>query len=224
MRPALLAAASLLAAGCATAPQTPAGPPTAAAAPSPSEDEPRTAALARARCVVVAPFENASDAPLAGDAATGAVVAAVDPSRARVLPVPELRALFRDTAFELPQGIGPTLALELAELLGADAAIYGAVEGRSRAPGGPLVVTVRVATAERELLLARTTYVRPDPGESVEKAVRRTVENTVRSTLASLGGPGKKTCFDRERQARLRALALADARAAQSARVPAVGA
>jgi outer membrane protein OmpA-like peptidoglycan-associated protein len=216
MRLALLAAASL-AAGCATAPQNAPAPPAAAVPP---EEEPRTASLERARCVIVAPFENASDAPLAGDAATGAVVAAVDPSRARVMPVPELRQLFRDTAFELPQGMGPTLALELAELLGADAAIYGAVEGRSRPPGGPLVVTVRVATTERELLLARTTYVRPAQGESVEKAVRRTVEGAVRPTLAALGAPGKKTCFDRERQARLRALALADARASQSARVP----
>jgi outer membrane protein OmpA-like peptidoglycan-associated protein len=177
----------------------------------------RAPELARVRCLVVAPFENASDVPLAADAATGAILAGIDPSRARAFPVPELRALFRDTAFELPEGIGPSLALELGQLLGADAALHGAVEGRAGGTDPMLLVTVRLALpGDRDLVFAATEQVRPRPGEAPDAAVRRTVASVARPMLQRLGAPGKHACFDRERQARLRALALADARAAQA--------
>ena len=89
----------------------------------------RAAELARVRCLVVAPFENASNAPLAAEAATAALLSGVARRGTRVFPVKELRALFRDTPVELPEGIPPGLAMELAQLVGADAAIYGTVEG-----------------------------------------------------------------------------------------------
>lgn len=172
----------------------------------------RAVDLPRVKCLLVAPFENASDAPLAAEAATGAVLSAVDPARARVFPIPELRWLFRDTPLELPEGIAPSLALELGALLGADAALYGAVEGRSRGPDGALAVTVRLSlVAERDLAFATTVEVRPGPSESLEGAVRRATLDAARPVLARLGGPGRKECFDRDRTARLRALALADA-------------
>jgi len=70
----------------------------------------RAAELARVRCLLLAPFENASDAAVAADAATNALVAGVDHARTRVFPISELRATFRDTPIELPQGIAPSLA------------------------------------------------------------------------------------------------------------------
>jgi outer membrane protein OmpA-like peptidoglycan-associated protein len=207
----------VLALGCATVPEVAPEPP-----PATGQAVLRAPELARIRCLVVAPFENASDVPLAADGATGAILAGIDPSRAKVLPVPELRALFRDTAFELPEGIGPSLALELGQLLGADASMYGAVEGRAAGTAPTLLVTVRLAMAgEHDLLFAATAEVKPRSGEAPEAAVRRTVAEIVRPVLPRLGAPGKFSCFDRERQARLRALALADARAGANAAPPA---
>src|SRR5512138_3084214 len=104
----------------------------------------KSAELARVRCLLVAPFENGSDTSLAAEAATGALLSGIDPARTRVFPIPELRGLFRDTAVELPQGIAPSLALELAELLGADAALYGSVDGRSQDASSELLVTMRL--------------------------------------------------------------------------------
>jgi outer membrane protein OmpA-like peptidoglycan-associated protein len=209
--PCALALASALA--CAEEQVLPPEPP-----PAPSRGEVvRPADLARMSCLVVAPFENASDVPHAADAATGAVLASIDPARARAFPVPELRALFRDTAFELPEGIGPSLALELGQLLGSDGVVYGAVEGRS-AQGSALLVSIRVAApGEHDLAYARTLEVRFRQGESPDAAVRRAVADYARPMLSRLGSPARKACFDRERQARLRALALADARPAQGA-------
>lgn len=189
----------------------------APAAPGPAEAIVlRAAELARVRCLLVAPFENASDAPLAADVATSAVLAGVDGKRTRVYPPADLRALFRDTPLELPQGVSPSLALELAGLLGADAALYGAVEGRSRGTGEPLVVSVRLALAsDRGLLFAASVPVRPAAGERTEPAVRRTLLEAAQPMLARLGDPGRKQCFDPERARALRAAALAEARAAQ---------
>jgi outer membrane protein OmpA-like peptidoglycan-associated protein len=179
------------------------------------------AELARVRCVLLAPFENASDTAGAADAATTALVAGVDPARARVFPVSELRALFRDTPLELPQGIAPSLAVELAELVGADAALYGAVEGRTRDDDG-LLVTVRLSLAgEHQLLFARTFSVRPGPGEKPDAAIRRAVIDVAGPMLARLGDPTRKRCFDPERTKALRRFASTDTKAPAKAPVAA---
>ncbi|HET7826093.1 MAG TPA: OmpA family protein [Anaeromyxobacter sp.] len=171
----------------------------------------RAPELARVRCLLVAPFENASDAPLAAEAATTALVSAVDPARTRVFPVADLRALFKDTSLELPQGIAPSLALELAELVGADAAVWGSVEGRSHAGSPELLVTVRAGlVADRRLLYAETGLVTPAAGEKTDAAVRKAALDLARPMLARLGDPGKKRCFDPERTRTVRRLALAE--------------
>jgi outer membrane protein OmpA-like peptidoglycan-associated protein len=200
------AAALLLAAACATQraaelPAPPAGPGAIL----------HSAELARVRCLVVAPFENGSDAPHAARAATTALLARVDPGRTRVFPVTELRELFKDTPLELPQGIPASLALELAELLGADAALWGSVAGRSKA-GGELLVTVRLALAgDHRVLFADTAVVKVRAGIRVDASVRRAVLQAARPMLARLGDPARKRCFDPERTRALRQLALAEA-------------
>lgn len=183
----------------------------------------RAAELARVRCLLVAPFENGSDAPLAAEAATRALLSGIDPARTRVFPVPELRALFRDTPLELPQGIPPSLALELAELVGADAALWGSVEGRWQDDTTPeLLVTLRVSLVDaRTLLFAETVRVGLVPGVSPEPAVRRAVLATARPMLARLGDPGRKRCFDAERSHTLRRFALAEETPAKASAAPA---
>ncbi len=218
-----LSAAVALALGCASAPVV-----EPAATLTPNGAMLRGAELSRARCLLVAPFENASDVALAADAATSALLSGVDPSRARVFPIPELRAVFRDTPLELPAGIAPSLALELAELVGADAAVYGTVEGGGKGEDAPLLVSVRVAvTGEHRLLFARNGVVHAAPGESPEDAVRRTVDELTRPMLTRIGDPGRKQCFDPERTQALRRFALAEPRQGarpepQPAVVPAV--
>lgn len=171
----------------------------------------RSAELARVRCLLVAPLENGSDAPLAAEAATGALLSGVDPARTKVFPIPELRGIFRDTPLDLPQGLPPSLALELAELVGADAALWGSVEGHAR-DGGELLVTLRLSlVGDRQLLFADTAVVRIEPEEpSPETAIRRAVLESVRPMLAGLGDPGRKRCFDVERIRTLRRFALAE--------------
>jgi outer membrane protein OmpA-like peptidoglycan-associated protein len=201
MRPWLVAPLTLLA-GCASL-QTAAGP----AAPS---GVLREAELARVRCLVLTPLENASDAPLAAGAATEALSARLDPARTQALEVGELRALFADTPLELPEGVSATTALELAELLGADAALYGTVEGRSRDGAPELLVTVRLALAgSRTLLFADALRVVPAAHEAWPAAVRRTVQEGAAPMLERLGATGRATCFPRERREALRAAALA---------------
>jgi outer membrane protein OmpA-like peptidoglycan-associated protein len=180
----------------------------------------RSAELARVRCLVVAPFDNASDAPLAAEAATGALLSGID-GRTKVFPIPELRGLFRDTPLELPEGLPASLALELGELIGADAVLSGGVEGRTRGTDPRLIVTMRLALAgERELLFATAVEVRPRPYEPAEAAVRRAMVEATRPLLQRLGSPGKKSCFDKERTRRLRTAALEAARPARAAAVP----
>jgi outer membrane protein OmpA-like peptidoglycan-associated protein len=180
----------------------------------------RAPELPRVRCLLVAPFENASDAPAASDAATAALLSAIDPARTRVFPVAELRAVFKDTALELPRGIAPSLALELAELVGADAALHGAVEGRAGGRDPDLVVSVRLAlTGDRHLLFARTASIRAAPGETTEAAVRRTMAELARPMIARLGYPGRKRCFDPERTQALRKFALSQSKAPPTGRV-----
>lgn len=182
----------------------------------------KSAELARVRCLVVAPFENGSDALPAAEAATGALVSEIDPLRTRVFPIAELRGLFRDTPLELPAGFGPSLALELAELIGADGVLYGSVEGRSRDVAPELLVTIRLSlTADHRLLFAQTILVTPATGERTESAVRRAVLVAARPALARLGNAGKKRCFDPERTKELRKLALAQPGESRSSRLAA---
>jgi outer membrane protein OmpA-like peptidoglycan-associated protein len=170
----------------------------------------RSAELARVRCLVVAPFENGSDAPLAAEAATGAVLSGIDPARTRVFPIPELRGIFHDTPLDLPQGLPPSLALELAELVGADAALWGSVEGRAK-DGGELLVTIRLSlVGDHQLLFADTASLTVGPVEKTETSVRKAVLLAVRPMLARLGDPGRKRCFDVERIRTLRRFALAE--------------
>jgi outer membrane protein OmpA-like peptidoglycan-associated protein len=181
----------------------------------------RAAELARVGCLLVAPFENASDVPIAADAATGALLSGVDRSPARAFPVAELRALFRDTPLELPQGIAPSLAFELAQLVGADAALWGSVEGRAADGSGELLVTMRLAlTTDHQLLFADTALVRLAPGHRTETAVRRAVLEAAAPMLARLGGPAPRRCFDADRSRALRRFAVgegSDARVARAA-------
>jgi outer membrane protein OmpA-like peptidoglycan-associated protein len=178
--------------------------------PKPSVTTARAVHLARVRCLLVAPFENASDDPLAAEAATGTFVSAIDANRTRVYPIAELRALFKDTSLELPEGVSPSLALELAELIGADAALYGSVEGRSRGSEAALSVTIRLAaTGARDLLFAKVLEVQPRPEEATADVVRRTILEAAGPMLERLGVPGRKVCFDRQRTDRLRFMALA---------------
>jgi outer membrane protein OmpA-like peptidoglycan-associated protein len=182
----------------------------------------RAAELARIRCLLVAPLDNASDAPHAADAATAALVSGVDPSRAQVFPVAELRALFRDTPLELPAGVGPSLAVELAGLIGADAVLYGMVEGRSRDDEPELLVTLRLSLAgEHRLLFAQGVVVTPATGERTDSAVRRAVLAAARPALSRLGGAGARRCFDPERTRSLRKLALAEGADSRPGQAPA---
>jgi outer membrane protein OmpA-like peptidoglycan-associated protein len=173
----------------------------------------RTAELARVRCLLVAPFENGSDAPGAGDAATAMLVSAVEMVQAKVYPLDELRAAFRGTPVELPPNIGPSVARELASIAGTDAALTGAVEGRSRDASPELLVTMRLALTENnEVVFAQSVLVRPHPGEKVEDAIRREVLEAARPMLGRLGDGTERGCFDPERTRMLRRVALAQAK------------
>lgn len=196
----------LLLAACATT----RAPPQDFAVPMPPGQVLREAELARVRCLLVAPLENGSDAPRAAGAATVALLARLDVGRTLAMPVEQLRALFADTPLELPEGISAATALELAELLGADAALYGAVEGRSREAAPDVLVTLRLVLAgHRDLVFASAARVEPAPGESIEAAVRRTTLDQARPMLDRLGAPGRHACFPKERRDALRAAALA---------------
>jgi len=168
------------------------------------------AELARVRCLLVAPLENGSSAPRAAGAATSAVLAAVDPSRTRVMPVDDLRGLLADTPLELPEGISTTTALELAELLGADAAMFGSVEGRARLGGPGLLVSLRLVLAgSRDLIFASSFRVEPAPGQTPEEAVAQAAVARARPMLDRLGGAGTSGCFPAARREQLRAAAVA---------------
>ncbi len=204
------AAALLLAAACAT--QRGAQP--AAAPPSRPGKILHPTALAQVACLVVAPFENGSDAPLAAQAATSALLSGVEAGPTRVFPIGELRELFKDTPLELPQGIPASLALELAELLGADAAVWGSVAGRSK-EGGELLVTVQLALPkDHRVLFADTAVVKVPSGIRPDGLVRRAVLDVARPMLSGLGDPARRRCFDPERTRALRRLALAEGRPA----------
>lgn len=203
----LAALAAITALGCATERAASEAP----AAPTPGQGALlRAADLARIRCLLVAPFENGSDVPLGGDAATGALLSGMDSGRVRVFPISELRGIFRDTSVELPQGLPPSLALELAELVGADAALWGSVEGRADA-SSDLLVTIRLSiTGDHRLAFADTATVKLGSADRTELAIRRAVLLAARPMLELLGDPGsRKRCFDTERTRALHKAALA---------------
>src|SRR5512137_42058 len=117
MAPRVPVALLVMLSGCALLPPRP--EPAPRAAPE-AVSTTRAIHLARVRCLLVAPFENTSDDPLAAESATATFLSAIDTNRTSVYPIVELRALFKDTSLELPEGVSPSLALELAELIGAD--------------------------------------------------------------------------------------------------------
>jgi outer membrane protein OmpA-like peptidoglycan-associated protein len=162
------------------------------------------------RCLLVAPLENASDLPDAAGAANQALVSFAGGERSRLLSEGELRAVFQGTALELADGVPPSLAVDLAEVLGADAVLYGAVEGRGRDGRGSLSVTLRLALAgTRDLLVVSTRPVVPESGERPLVAVRRATTEAGREAMALLGGPvPPKGCFDPEELWRVREAAL----------------
>ena len=190
----------------------------ACAGPEPRPADPplateRAIQLARVRCLLIAPLENASDDPLVSDAATGALVGAIDTNRTRVYPIEELKALFQGTALELPDGVPASLALELGELVGADAVLYGSVEGRSRGTDSEVTLTIRLAaTGVRDTLFWRSVQVTMRPGETVASAARRAAREAAEPMLGRIGVPGKKVCFERQRIDRVRLLAAAGER------------
>jgi outer membrane protein OmpA-like peptidoglycan-associated protein len=179
-------------------------------APVPGPALLRPAELARVRCLLLAPIESAADAPLAAGAATRALESSLELTSAQVLPVAELRAMLADTPLELPVGVSGGTALELAELLGADGALYGVVEGRSHGRDPAMMVTLRLILAtSRELVFAASAPVVAGPGELLEVAVSRTVVELARPALDRLGTPGAQRCFDRGRRDALHAAAFA---------------
>jgi outer membrane protein OmpA-like peptidoglycan-associated protein len=193
-----------LAAACATAPdRVPAPPPpeaeaTVVAAP----------ALASVRCLLVAPFEDASDRPKLGELATSALVSSIDPEQTRVFPVDDLRRLFRGTSLELPPGgVSARLALDLADKVKADAVLYGSVEGSAQGASASLVVSLRLqVTASREVLFANAAPVKLARAEQVEVALRRALLLAARPLLLKMGAPGDRTCFDPELVRRARVM------------------
>jgi outer membrane protein OmpA-like peptidoglycan-associated protein len=106
--------------------------------------------------------------------------------------------------------------------VGADAALWGSVEGRWREEATPeLLVTLRVSlVGDRTLLFAETARVRLAPNDAPEPAVRRAVLEAARPMLARLGDPGRKRCFDPERSRTLRRFAVAEENAARAAAAP----
>ncbi len=166
--------------------------------------------LPAVRCLLLAPLVAATDAPLAAGAATGALEAVIDRTRTQVLPVGELRAILADTPLELADGVPGGAAVELAELLGADGVLYGAIEGRSRGRGAGLGITLRLLLVpSRDLVFAGSTLVVQARGEQLGAAVRRAVVDLARPALDRLGAAGPRACFEPARREALHAAAVA---------------
>ncbi len=166
--------------------------------------------LPAVRCLLLAPLVAATDAPLAAGAATGALEAVIDWTRTQVLPVGELRALLADTPLELADGVPGGAAVELAELLGADGVLYGAIEGRSRGRGAGLGITLRLLLVpSRDLVFAGSTLIVQARGEPLGEAVRRAVVDLARPALDRLGAAGPRACFEPARREALHAAAVA---------------
>jgi outer membrane protein OmpA-like peptidoglycan-associated protein len=164
--------------------------------------------LAGVRCLLVAPLENVSDEPLVAEAATGALAAALDFERVRIFPVGELRALFEKTPLELPEGVSENIAVELGELISADAVLYGSVSGLVHDASREVTLTVKLAkTGAHETLFWRSVRVVPDEGEPFVEASRRAALQAAGPMLDALGSPGPRACFDKARLDRVRQVA-----------------
>jgi len=177
-------------------------------------------ATVRVRCLLIAPLENASDVPDAAGAADEALFASAGASRGKALPERDLRAIFAGSPMELPQGLSPSVAMDLAGVLGADGVLYGSVEGSGRGEEPTLAVTLHLAGGSRELIRAATARVARGPGETTLAAVRRAATETGEGVLSPVGGPPLPGCFDPERLARVRELALAARKARPEAPAP----
>jgi outer membrane protein OmpA-like peptidoglycan-associated protein len=195
------AALALLAACVPPASLPPPGPPAAEATVL---DE---AGLARMRCLVVAPLENATDQPRLADVATAALVGSIDPELTRVFPVDDLRRLFKGTSLEVPsEGASARLAVALADKAVADGVLYGSVEGRAHGASG-FVVNVRLqTTGGHELLFASVAPVKVEGNEQIEVAMRRALLLAARPMLMKLGAPGQRICFDPDLARRARVI------------------
>ncbi len=166
----------------------------------------------RVRCLLVAPLENASDLPEAARAANDVLFASPGAARGRALPEAALRAVFAGSSLELPQGVPPSIALGLAEVLGADGVLYGAIEGSGRDSPPSLTVTLRLAlSGTRDLLRTASAPAAPRLGEPLVAALRRAVAETGRDATGFVGGPPLPGCFDPSRLAHVRELALSAA-------------
>jgi outer membrane protein OmpA-like peptidoglycan-associated protein len=173
----------------------------------------KAAELARVRCLVVAPFENGSDAPLASETATSSLVSGLDAARVRVFPIQELRWLFRDTPLDLPAGIARrsrSSSARCSRRTRCCTARWKASPRRGRARAGrehPPVPRPRAPP-----LFARTVLV-AGAGERTDSAVRRAVLAAARPALSRLGDDGEALLrSDRTRSLRKLALAQADAK------------
>jgi len=166
-------------------------------------------ATVRVRCLLIAPLENASDVPDAAVAADEALFASAGASRGRAIPERDLRAIFAGSTMDLPQDLPASVAMDLADLLGADGVLYGSVEGSGRGEEPTLTVTLHLAGGSRELIRAATARVARGPGETTLAAVRRAAAETGEGVLSPVGGPPLPGCFDPVRLARVRELALA---------------
>jgi len=166
----------------------------------------------RVRCLLIAPLENTSDVSEAAQGANDVLFASAGASRGRALGEEELRAVFAGSGMELPRGLPPSVALDLAELLGADGVLYGSVEGSGGGPEPSLTVTLRVAlSGSRELLQTASAAAIRGQGENILSAIRRATAETGNRVLSGVGGPPLPGCFDPARLARIRQLALAAA-------------
>jgi outer membrane protein OmpA-like peptidoglycan-associated protein len=176
-----------------------------AAGETPTSAERRTV-----RCLLVAPLENASDLPDGAQAAHQALVSFAGADRERILSGSDLRAVFQGTSLELAEGVPASLAVELAEVLGADGVLYGAVEGQASGPHPTLTLSLRLAlSGTRELLLVESSPVAAVAGERPLVALRRTAAATGRRAMALVGGPRPSAgCFDPDRLSRVRQAAL----------------
>jgi len=181
----------------------------ASAAASPT-DGGATAAPRMVRCLLIAPLENESDSPDAAATANEVLYSSDAAARGRALDEPDLRGLFADSSLELPDGIPPPIAFDLAEILGADGVLFGSVSGTERGPSAPLRVDLKLALpGSRSIVRAASAAAVPRPGEAPAAALRRAAAEAGAAATVFVGGPPLPGCFDPARLAHVRQAALA---------------
>ena len=182
----------------------------------------RGAELAKARCLLVAPFENASDVALAAEAATSALLAASIRARARVFPIAELRDVFRDTPLELPAGIARASRSSSPSSSVPTRRCTAWWRGEERAP----TPTCSCPSAWRSPAITGSSSRAPRwsaPSQASRPRTRSGAlpEELARPMLARLGAPGRAQCFDPERTRALRRFAQSEPRQARADPTPA---